>query len=200
MSINEKMQSLQIIVLLIVVIASFLYRKKYNKNENFKNIIIWLMIVSLILILYSFKNEGKEVFNRVYYELSPSVPKIEDRQIIITKSNDGHFYMNTQIRESNIRFMIDTGASAIVLSQNDATKIGIDILNLSYTARFNTANGVIRAAPIVIRELIISDDIFFRDLNAYVSEGNDNTSLLGMTFLSNFNNYSFEKDKLYLKY
>ena len=105
----------------------------------------------------------------------------EDR-IEVPRSPDGHFYLTLLVNGAPVQFMIDTGASAVVLRPDDAARAGIDTAGLAFTGRANTANGVIRTAPVRLAKVSLGP-IEDRNLRAWVNEGEMDQSLLGMSYL-----------------
>ena len=78
--------------------------------------------------------------------------------------------------------MIDTGATAVVLSPTDAERLGYDLAKLGFTGFAQTANGTVRTAPIRLDSLVVGD-IRLTDLPAVVNQAAMAGSLLGMSFL-----------------
>ena len=79
--------------------------------------------------------------------------------------------------------LVDSGASIVVLTYEDAERAGIYVRERDYTQRVSTANGVTRVAPMTLDRVSIGG-ITVRDVEAAVSEpGRLGQSLLGMTFL-----------------
>jgi len=93
--------------------------------------------------------------------------------------------------------MIDTGASDISISLKDAKKIGVNIKNLEFNKRYQTANGIALGASISLKEMEVGEIKFF-DLTASVNGGDMNNSLLGMSFLKRLKKYEFYQDQLIL--
>jgi aspartyl protease family protein len=84
-----------------------------------------------------------------------------------------------------VRFVVDTGASQVVLTQKDAENAGIALADLVYSGRANTANGRVRIAPVRLDSIDV-DGVEMRNIRASVNEGQMGTSLLGMTYLERF--------------
>ncbi|MDR0296627.1 MAG: TIGR02281 family clan AA aspartic protease [Rickettsia sp.] len=63
-------------------------------------------------------------------------------ELVISCSNDGHFYINALVNGVKIKFMIDTGASDVALTTSDAKMLGFDLSKLNYTRTYSTANGI----------------------------------------------------------
>lgn len=98
---------------------------------------------------------------------------------------DGHYYATLLINGTEVEFVIDTGASGMVLSMEDARRLGLDPDSLAFLGEAYTANGVVRTAMV---NLPIVEFGPFRDENfrAYVNEGELDGSLLGMDYLGKF--------------
>ncbi|MEX1107962.1 MAG: TIGR02281 family clan AA aspartic protease, partial [Dongiaceae bacterium] len=120
-----------------------------------------------------------------------------DGSIEFQRANDGHFHVDAEVEGVLIRFLVDTGASEVVLSQADAERLGFDIAALEYTQRYNTANGIVWGAPVRLREMRLGD-IVVEDVRASVNSGEMDGSLLGMSFLSKLSGFSVEGDRLIL--
>lgn len=105
--------------------------------------------------------------------------------VSLPRAADGHYYAELTIGGQPLRLLVDTGASTIVLTRADAARIGIDPGRLDYTGRALTANGAVRTATVTLPELILGP---YRDtgLDADVTDGALDVSLLGMSYLSLF--------------
>ena len=121
----------------------------------------------------------------------------EQRRIELPRSPDGHYYLTAEVNGASVTFVIDTGATNIVLSQADATAIGLDPATLDYFGRATTANGEVRTAPVRLDELVVGP-IADHDLRAYVNEGALDRSLLGMEYLQRFSSVEIAGGKLIL--
>jgi aspartyl protease family protein len=111
----------------------------------------------------------------------------------------GHFVADAWVNGTPVRFLIDTGASSIVLSPEDARRLGFHPAELNFSQRFGTANGVVRGAPVRLREVRIGQ-FALRDVPASVNESPLGISLLGMSFLGRLRGYAVENDRLVLRW
>lgn len=103
-------------------------------------------------------------------------------RIEVPRAPDGHFYLTLLVNGAPVQFMVDTGASAVVLRARDAAHAGIDTGDLAFTGRANTANGAVRTAPVRLDSIALGP-IEDRNLRAWVNEGEMDQSLLGMSYL-----------------
>ena len=98
------------------------------------------------------------------------------------RAPDGHFYLTLGIGGEAIDFMVDTGASGVVIGQGDARRLGIKTEGLAYLGRADTANGPVRTAQIWLEDIRLGDWLD-ASLPAYVTDGDMGQSLLGMDYL-----------------
>ncbi len=103
------------------------------------------------------------------------------------------------VNGSPITFLVDTGASDIVLTLADARRLGFIPGNLDFSEQYQTANGEVRGAPVRLRELRIGQYSLY-DLEASVNEGPMAVSLLGMSFLQQLRGYQVEDGRLILRW
>ncbi len=118
--------------------------------------------------------------------------------IEVPRSPDGHYYLVAELNGAPVRFVVDTGATEVVLSPQDARRAGIDPDGLAYLGRARTANGVVRTARVRIDEMRLGD-IVERDLPVSVTEGEMDGSLLGMSYLRRFDSIEIRDGKLILR-
>ncbi|MBM3606017.1 MAG: TIGR02281 family clan AA aspartic protease [Alphaproteobacteria bacterium] len=119
-------------------------------------------------------------------------------RIEIPLGRGGHFHLEAVLNGTPIDFIVDTGATSIALSRDDAARIGLDPENLRFTGLAVTANGRVGTAPVTIAEFVIGDTID-RDVRAVVIDSELQDSLLGMSYLRRFARVSFEGDLLVLE-
>jgi clan AA aspartic protease (TIGR02281 family) len=122
-----------------------------------------------------------------------------DLEYVIDAGAGGHFLIEAVVNGAPVAFLVDTGASDIVLTMADAERLGFRPENLRFTQRFATANGEVRAAPVALREVRIGQFSVF-DMPASVNEAPLRVSLLGMTFLKRLHGYSVEDGRLILRW
>jgi len=95
----------------------------------------------------------------------------------------GHFETEAEINGRPIDVMVDTGASLVALTYDDAERLGIYLNARDFTRIAKTANGTASVAPITIARIRIGD-ITVRNVPGVVSQrGKSERSLLGMSFL-----------------
>lgn len=104
-------------------------------------------------------------------------------RVEISARANGHYETTAHINGRPIEVMVDTGASTVALTFEDANAAGIFPRPGDFTQKVNTANGIARVAPVMLESVSIAD-ITVRDVRAVVAEsGRLSTTLLGMSFL-----------------
>jgi aspartyl protease family protein len=122
----------------------------------------------------------------------------QGRTVTLQSDSRGHFQVDARIDGRRIDFMVDTGASVIALRESAAAKLGIHPAPRDYTAKANTANGVAKAAPVVLNRVEVNG-ITVRDVRAFVMpDAALGTNLLGMSFLSKVK-WTHDKGRLVLE-
>jgi len=123
-------------------------------------------------------------------------PKVlSQNQIVIPRAPDGHYHVTLNVNDTAIAFVVDTGASMIVLTQEDAKRIGIKLEDLVYSMRANTANGVVRTAQVRLSHMELGQ-IRDENIRAVVNEGTMNRSLLGMSYLNRFSSIEIRGNEM----
>jgi aspartyl protease family protein len=121
----------------------------------------------------------------------------EAGRVVVPRAPDGHYYLTLMVNGAAVDFLVDTGASQVVLTANDARRAGIDPEKLAYLGRANTANGEVRTASVRMDELALGD-IRDKNLRVWVNEGEMEKSLLGMTYLQRWSHIEIRNGALVL--
>lgn len=126
--------------------------------------------------------------------------KVADRPDALALYADrlGHFSVEADLNGTPLRLVVDSGASYVGLTGEDAMRLGLDPAAEDFTLEVDTANGALRLAPVVIPELRLGH-ITLLDVPATVSpKGTLHESLLGMTALSRFARVEFSGPRMLL--
>lgn len=111
----------------------------------------------------------------------------------------GHYHAEVEIYGRRLPMLVDTGATIIALTERDARSIGVNPAPADYKVAISTANGIARAAPVMLREVRIRN-IAVYDVQAVVMPRNVmGRSLLGMSFLKKLRGFGVESGRLVLK-
>ncbi|HMO29215.1 TIGR02281 family clan AA aspartic protease [Enterovirga sp.] len=111
----------------------------------------------------------------------------------------GHFAVEGRVEGTPVPLMVDTGASLVVLREEDAERIGIHLRRSDFTGRSRTANGTGTYAPVTLRRLSVGG-IEIRDVEAaIVPRGRLGVNLLGMSFLRRLRSFDISGNRLTLQ-
>lgn len=115
-------------------------------------------------------------------------PRVENAgngiaEIVLKRAPDNHYYADAQVNGAIVRFLVDSGASAVVLTRADAQKAGIGTQPGEFTARAMSANGEVKLKPVTLDRLAIGP-VAATQVEAMVTENDLSVSLLGQSFLS----------------
>jgi len=117
----------------------------------------------------------------------------------LASDNRGHYQASAEINGRDISALVDTGASMVVLTYEDAERAGIYLKPSDFTASSRTANGTARNAPITLDEVCV-ESLCVRDVRAAVAEpGRLHVSLLGMTYLGRLGRFEMRSGTLVLE-
>jgi aspartyl protease family protein len=129
---------------------------------------------------------------------APIAASVDDGAAQIVKGADGHFWAEAKVDGRAVRFLIDTGATAVALSQTDAKRLGIDTKGLDYSYQVMTASGQTRAAKVTLASVAVAG-AQVRDVDALVIENGLETSLLGMSYLGRLSSFQATPRALILR-
>lgn len=121
----------------------------------------------------------------------------EQGQVEVPRAPDGHYYLMLTINHTPVRFVVDTGASDVVLTQEDARRVGLDVANLRYLGEARTANGLVHTARVRLEDVRLGP-VEDHNLRAVVNGGEMDTSLLGVSYLQRYSSMEFRRDTLIL--
>ena len=116
----------------------------------------------------------------------------------IPKSPDGHYWADAEVNGQPIHFLIDTGATAVALTADDARRLGFNPASLPYAYTVSTANGQARAARVKLNMVAVGRAQVV-DVDAFVIEKGLPTSLLGMTYLGRLSKFEATQSALNLR-
>ena len=121
-----------------------------------------------------------------------------ENRVELPRSPDGHYYVVLEINAVPIRFVVDTGATGMVLSRSDAARAGLNPEEMVFLGEALTANGTVRTATVTLDSVALGP---FRDarVQAFVNGGDLAKSLLGMSYLQRFDRLEISGGKMILE-
>jgi aspartyl protease family protein len=193
--------SLAYYLALIVFIGSgvlVLFRERLS--QALEAALFWIVVGFVLVFAYSYRTELRAASERVLAELMPGRAVMRSsRMVEIVRGRGGDFQVAAQVNGTRVAMALDTGASAVVLTQDAAKAAGLPLEVLSYTVTVDTANGRTRAASVTLDRIAVGD-IVEREVPALVAQpGQLRTSLLGMSFLNRLESWEVRGDRLVLR-
>jgi aspartyl protease family protein len=176
---TDKLMNLIYLALLVTAVGGWMlveYRKRMG--QALRTAMAWVLIFIGIMAGYGLWADMRQ-------DIMPRQMVTEAGTLTVPRAPDGHYYLTLQVNGKPVRFMADTGASNVVLSERDARSLGIDPDSLTYLGRAMTANGSVQTARVRLPQVALGP---FTDDNvaAYVTSGEMDISLLGMDYLGQF--------------
>jgi aspartyl protease family protein len=140
----------------------------------------------------------RELGERLLADLIPGPVQI-GRSVEIPRGRGGDFHVPAQVNGAPVYMVLDTGASAVVLTPDDAKAAGLPLDMLHYTVEIETANGHARAAEVSLKQVSVGF-ITERAVPALIAQpGQLKESLLGMSFLNRLESYEMRGDRLLMR-
>lgn len=131
-------------------------------------------------------------------EAAPAAPASRSGTEELRAASDGHYYARAEVNGRTLDVMVDTGASMVALTYEDAERAGLRLKPSDFTGRVSTANGVAAVAPVMLDRVSIGR-VQVRNVRAAVCErGRLERTLLGMSFLSQLNRVDISQGRLVL--
>jgi aspartyl protease family protein len=174
-----------------------LFRERLSKA--LEAMLFWTVVGLLLVVGYTYRFELRDASDRVIAELMPGHVTGHGRNVEVVRGESGDFALAAHINGVKVPMVLDTGASAVVLTQSAAKAAGLPIEVLDYSVNVNTANGSTRAAPVTIDSLAVGT-LTERSVPALVAKpGALKNNLLGMSFLNRLQSWQVRGDKLEMR-
>lgn len=180
-----------LVVLLAAVVGWFMAEYSGGFGRMLRAAMAWGLIFLGVIAGYG-------LWTDVRTELAPRQTVVADGTAIeVPRRPGGHFHLTVDLNGVPVEFLVDTGATDIVLSQEDAVRIGLDLDSLAFIGRARTANGEVATAYTTIDEVSLGP-VLHRNVPVAVNEGKMPASLLGMSYLTRFERLEIEDGVLRL--
>ena len=190
MNTDQIMQLTYLVLLAAAIGGSYIVAHRDNMGKMAQQAVIWFLIfVGVIGAIGLWEDVSNDVAARQTV--------IGDERVEVPQSRDGHYYLTLDINGVPVNFVVDTGASDVVLTQRDARRIGLEPDSLDYVGSASTANGVVRTAPVRLDSVTLGD-IVDRNVRAVVNAGDMEGSLLGMSYLGRYTRMEISNGELVL--
>ncbi len=129
---------------------------------------------------------------------SPPPPSVGSRAAFIDREADGHYWTRADVGGTQVKFMVDTGASIVALTYFDAQRLGLKPEELDFDSEIRTAGGVTYGAPVTLKSIRVGK-VEVEDVNAVILRTELEQSLLGMTFLGELHSYEVRQGQMIIR-
>ncbi|MGB1033642.1 MAG: retropepsin-like aspartic protease family protein [Primorskyibacter sp.] len=184
--------TLMYLMLLLAALAFWVFSGRDGAGRKLQYLGVWgLIIVGTVAII--------GLWSDIRTRVAPAQASFTDTgAVTIPLSADGHFHVTLDINGEPVRFVVDTGASGVVLTRRDAARVGLRERDLAFFGEAMTANGMVRTAPVLLDRVALGP---FQDSNlpASVNAGEMRQSLLGMSYLQRFDRLEISNNRLVLE-
>ena len=196
----DKVRLINLVGFIALLSASLVLGRRFRTRDTIRNIAIWCAVFAALGLGYTFSGELGALGDRVRGELFPGTPvSTGPREMTISASEGGGYYVDGTINGAPARFAIDTGASGIVLSPEDAARAGIDVAHLDYSLPVETAHGASFNASARVDRLVVGQ-IELHDVEVEINKSSMGSSLLGMTFLKRLDSFGVENGRFVMRW
>ena len=180
-----------LIVLGAAVVFWFFAHHRQSVNKTLQQAVVWGLLFLGVIAGYGLWQDVRD-------DILPRQAVFDEQgRVEVPMSPDGHYYLTLDVNGAPIEFVVDTGASGIVLSQKDAAATGLPMNELVYLGRALTANGEVRTAPVRLDSMALGSIVDY-DVSAVVNEGDLDRSLLGMDYLRYWDRIEITQNALIL--
>ncbi len=187
------------IALLVFIGGAVLALFRHRIMEAFQAAMFWVVVGLILALGYTYRHDLRDIADRVLSELIPGRAATRGGTVEISRGRSGGFQVATEVNGARIPMVLDTGASAVVLTQEAAKAAGLPLEMLDYSVNVDTANGRTRAASVTLERVSVGS-IVERSVPALIAQpGQLRTSLLGMSFLSRLERWEVRGDRLVMR-
>jgi aspartyl protease family protein len=181
-----------LVLLGAMVTLWFFVQNRQSLNRTLQQGAVWGLIFLGTIAAFGLWGDIRQTVNPQQLVLS------ETGRIEVPRGPDGHYYLTLDINNAPVRFVVDTGATSMVLTKTDAERVGLTEDDMIFYSEAMTANGPVRTAPVRLDAVALGP---FHDANvrAFVNEGEMRQSLLGMEYLSRYARLEIANGRLILE-
>jgi len=188
---GDQIANLAFLGLLGAVIAgSYFVSNRGQLGKMTQQAMIWALIFVGVIAVYG-------LWGDIRNTVAPQQMMVGESEISVPLRSDGHYHLSLEVNDIPLEFLVDTGASEVVLTKEDARAIGINPDELNYIGSAMTANGSVPVAQVYL-DTVELGGIQDANLRALVNGGEMDKSLLGMSYLNGFERIEIRDGELVL--
>lgn len=123
---------------------------------------------------------------------------LPNRSAVLRRKDDGHYWGLADVDGFPVNFMVDTGASVVVLTFKDAKRLRLKPEELDYKWKISTAGGQTKGASVLLDSIRIGG-VEIENVEAMILRDGLEQNLLGMSFLGQLYSYEFRGKQLIIR-
>ena len=183
----------------MALVVSALAARRLLFGETAKMILAWVAIFGVLFVIFSFRPEIKQIWERVTSDIAGTANQnVVGQNVQLTRGDNGHFSVQARVNGNPVTFLVDSGATVTSLSSETAAEVGIEVDRSAFPVIVSTANGNAKAWRARIGEMKI-ETISVSDHPVSISDNLGDTNLLGMNFLDELSSWSVQGDVMTLE-
>jgi aspartyl protease family protein len=188
-------------VALLVVFSAGVFRLRSGQLiQHLRHLAIWAGLIAVFVVGFAYRDLFADAGQRLRLVFSSGDPvQVGEHEIAIPRDESGAYLVVGLVNGQRVRFMVDTGATDIVLSPDDARRAGVEVDALRFDRQAETANGPGYGAVHRIQQLEIGP-VRLMDVEVTVNQAPMSISLLGMNFLHRLESFEFRDGKLIMRW
>jgi aspartyl protease family protein len=115
----------------------------------------------------------------------------------LDRGPSGHFFADAEVNGMTVHFLVDTGATGVALTTEDAQRVGLQFSPTEFTEVGRGASGPVRGKFVTLNEVRL-DGRSVEHVDGAIIEGGE-TSLLGQSFLSKMGTIEMSGDQMIIR-
>jgi aspartyl protease family protein len=187
------MRAIYLVLLGSVIGGYFLLAGRKRMSQTLQHAAIWFLIFVGAVLAYGIWDDVRDIAT----PRQSVVSGVDGVIVDVPRQRDGHYHLTLGVNGTPVEFIVDTGATDLVLTRGDAARVGLAEGELRFLGEALTANGTVRTAAVRLGEVTLGEIVDY-DVPAVVNEGEMRQSLLGMSYLQGFGRIEIENDQLRL--
>ena len=189
---SDQLPRLIYLVLLLTAVGGWFFAEnRQSLGKSARMLLAWGLIFFGVIAGYG-------LWEDVRRDVAPRQSVLADGSAIeVPRGPGGHYFLRVDVNGTPVDFIVDTGATDVVLTLEDAERVGLDPANLPFLGSARTANGPVKTAFTTVESMAVGPVRYDR-VQVAVNGGEMEESLLGMSFLSRFDKIEISGDGLRL--
>lgn len=185
---NDLMLGGVYILMAVMLVLGSLMARREPLAKQVTTALAWTVIFAAGFVLFTFRDDFGYLAQRLRAEAIGS-PVTEGRETRIPMAIDGHFWVHAKLNGSDVKFLVDSGATMTTIDRQTADAAGVKV-SAKADEYVRTGNGIIRVSSGTAEELSVGG-IIRRGVGLQIAD-NDDLNVLGMNYLSSLSRWGVE--------